>query len=100
MATEAVALQLSRRRDDQPRPAGKETKAAQGSDKTEPVRRLPDQRHDIQAPAKKENPGQQHPPCAAIDGAVKREHQQRDRVNEVIEDRLVLDIQHAAHFET
>jgi hypothetical protein len=53
------------RRNDQPCPPCKETKAADGSNSTEPSKIR--QRHEIQAPAEKEDPGEKQPPSAAID---------------------------------
>jgi len=95
-----VALHSFRRREDQPRPTGEETEAAEGSDRAEPVPRLRDQRHQIETSAEKDNPGKEQPPRAAIDRAGKRENEQRDRVNEMIKNRFVPDIQHATQFES
>src|SRR4029077_20043004 len=96
-----LPLQQSlRRRDDQPRPASKETKATNRSNNAKPVPRLRDQRHEIQAPAEKQDPRKQQPPRAAINGTEKRENEQRDRVNEMIKNGLVPGIQHAAPFES
>src|SRR2546430_2362792 len=100
MATGAVALQLLGRHDDQPCPAGEEAEAAEGSDSTEPVRRLPDQRHQIQASAEKKNSGKKQPPSAATDGSDERESEQSDGVNKMIKDSLVPDIQHAVQLQS
>src|SRR6266487_5576379 len=94
-----LPLQLSlRRHDDQPRPASKETKATNRSNKAKPAQIC--QRHEIQAPAEKEDPGKEQPPRAAINGTEKRENEKRYRMNEMIKDGLVPDIQHAAPFES
>ena len=85
------------RRDDQPRPACKETKATERSNSTEPSQVC--QRHNVKASAEKKDPCKKQPPRAAIRCAVKRKREQRDRVNEVIENRLVPHILHAARFE-
>jgi hypothetical protein len=85
------------RRDDQPRPACKETKATQGGNSTEPAQVC--QRHNVKAPAEKEDPGEEQPPRAAVRCAVKRKREQRDRVNEMIKDRLVPGIEHAVSLE-
>ena len=85
------------RRDDEPRPACKETEATERSNSTEPSK--VSQRHEIQASAEKKDPCKKQPPRAAIDCTVKRENEQRDRVNKMIKDRLVPDIEHAMSFE-
>ena len=86
-------------RNNQPRPAGEETQPAERRDRAEPVPRLRDQRHDVQAPAKKKNAGEKQPPRAAIGRAVKRETNQRDRVHEVIEHGLVPDLDQTMTFD-
>src|SRR5262249_50787539 len=95
-----VALQSLRRREYQPRPAGEKAEATQGSDRTEPVPRLRDQRQQIETSAEKKNPRKEQPPGTAIDVPVKRQNEQRDRMNEMIKDSFVPDIQHAMHFES
>ena len=84
-------------RDDQPRPAGEETETAKWRDCTKPAKIC--QGHYVQTAAKKKNAGKEQPPRAAIRCAVKRKHKQRDRVNEMIEHRLVPDVHHSAQFE-
>src|SRR2546427_12078559 len=90
---------LFRRRDNKPRPARKKTKTAERRNRPKPIRRLPDQRHKVQTAAKQKNAGKEQPPRTAIDRAVKRKHEQRDRVNEMIKHSLVPDIYHATHFK-
>jgi len=85
------------RRDDQPHPPCKETQAADGSNSTEPSKIR--QRHEIQAPAEKEDPGEKQPPRAAIRCAVKRKNEQRDCVNKMIKDGLVPHIEHGLSLE-
>src|SRR6476646_9829977 len=98
MATEAVTLQSLRRCEDQPRPAGKETKPPDWSDRTKPAQI--GESNQIKAPAEKKNPREKQPPPAAIDHAVKCENKQRDRVNKMIKDGFVPDIQRATQFES
>src|SRR5436190_15159602 len=98
MATGAVALQLLGRHDDQPRPAGEEAEAAEGSDSTEPAQIC--ERQQIETSAEKKNPRKEQPPGTAIDVPVKRENEQRDRMNEMIKDGVVPDGQHSRQFES
>ena len=93
------ATRLFRRRESQPGPPRKETKTTYGSNRPEPIPRLRDQRHQIEASAEKENPGKEQPPRAPIHRAVKRENEQRDRVNEMIKHRLVPHIDHPPPFK-
>ena len=91
-----LARRLFWRCENQPRPPRKETKTTYGSNRPEPTEVC--QRKHIQAPAKQQNPNKQQQACAAIDRTVKRENEQRDRVNEMIEHRLIPDIEHSACF--
>src|SRR5439155_14693720 len=86
------------RGESQPRPSRKETKTTYGSNRPEPTEVC--QRKHIQAPAKQQNPNKQQQARAAIDRTVKRENEQRDRVNEMIKHRLVPNIDHSARFES
>jgi hypothetical protein len=81
----------------QPRPPRKETKTTYGSNRPEPTEIC--QRKQIQAPAKQQNPDKQQQARAAVDRPVKRENEQRDRVNEMIKHRLVPNIDHPPPFK-
>ena len=69
-----LATRLFRRGESQPRPPRKETKTTYGSNRPEPIPRLRDQRKQIQAPAKQQNPDKQQQARAAVDRPVKREN--------------------------
>ena len=92
-----LAGRLFRRGESQPRPPRKETKATYGSNRPEPTEIC--QRKHIQAPAKQQNPCKEQPACAAIGRTVKRETEQRDRVNEMIKHRLIPHIDHPPPFK-
>ena len=92
-----LARRLFRRGDSQPRPPRKETKTTYGSNRPEPTEIC--QRKQIQAAAKQQNPDKQQQARAAIDRTVKRENEQRDRVNEMIKHRLVPNIDHPPPFK-
>jgi len=62
--------------------------------------RLRDQRHHIQTSTEQRNPGEKQPPRTAVRGSAKREYEQRDRVNEMIKDSLVPDIDQAVSLES
>ncbi len=88
---------LQFRRNDKPSPAHEKAKTAQRCDGAEPADIR--QRHRVQTSAEKKDAGQEQPPGAAIGRAVKRDHEERDRVNEMIKHGLVPDIKHTVAFD-
>jgi hypothetical protein len=93
-----VPLQLPCRRDDQPRPARQKTEAAKGRNRSKPAGVC--ERHYIQTAAEEQNPGEEQPTRAAIDRTKERKHQQRDRVNEMIQHGLVPNVEHSVRLES
>src|SRR6266404_1905064 len=93
---EPLPYNLSRGRDDQPRPTHEKTKTAERRDRAEPAQIC--QRHRVQTAAEKKNTGEKQPPRAPISAVVKRQHQECDGVNEMIEHCLVPDMGHAVTF--
>src|SRR5204862_5877108 len=89
---------LHPRRNNQPRPTREETQTAQRRDRAQPTNIR--QRHHIQTSAEQQNPDKKQPPRTAIGRSEKRQHKKRDRVNEMIKDSLVPDIDQAVSLES
>jgi hypothetical protein len=93
-----MARRLFWRCKNQPGPPDKETKTTYRSNRAQPAEIC--KRKQIQAPAKQQNPDEEQPACAAIDGPVKRKHEKRNCVYELIKDRLVPNIEHSARLQS
>lgn len=93
-------MQLFWRRKEEPCPPGEETEAAYGSNWPQPVPRLLDKSKQIQAPAKQQYSSQQQPACAAIHAPAQSKRKKSDRVDELVKDSLIPNLDHSARFES
>ena len=80
-----------------PRPTCKKAETPDGGNRSEPAKVC--ERHGVQTAAKNENTRKQQPPCTAVGGGVKRKHQKRKRVNEMIKHGFVPHVEHAMCLE-
>jgi len=93
----SVEMDSFRRGNHQPCPAGQKTETAKRRDRAQCARIR--QSHRVQTPAENNYPREKQPPRAAICRSNEREHEQRDRVNEMIKHRLIPNVDHIVRLE-